>query len=376
MPTVSIVQRILPHYRLRFFERLHARLGECGIDLRLWYGQEQPNTRPGSEELHVSWVRRIRNRYLFAGRGRSPAVWQPCLRDIVGSDLVIAEHASRLLINYPLAMASRLGGARLAFWGHGANLQRDRSAVGVRMRDGLLHGAHWWFAYTGLSARLVSDTGYPQERITVVNNSIDTTALAAEVAATSADARAQLRRDLDLPECGVAIFCGRLVTEKRLDLLRAAGEHTYAQRPEFRLIVVGDGPCEPEVRRMSEECPWVRYVGAKFGLALAPYLAVSDFMLMPGLVGLVIVDSFAAGVPLITTDHRLHSPEIEYLRHGENALMTAVDPASLASEIIALMDSRELLAQLRAGCERSARDYTLEGMVERFSSGVHAALQA
>jgi len=375
MPTVSIVQRILPHYRLAFFERLHDFLEGRGVDLRLCYGQEQPGDRPGTVEFAGGWARRVRNRYLFDGGAKSAAVWQPCLRELMQSDLVIVEHASRLLINYPLALLSRLGGARLALWGHGANLQAgSRRALADRVRDAQVHGAHWWFAYTALSARLVGSAGFPVERITVVNNSIDTAALAAAVASTPAPAREALRRELDLTEGAVGIFCGRLVAEKRLDLLRDACERVHARRAGFRLIVVGDGPCEAEVRRMARECAWVRFVGAKYGEELAPLLAVSDFMLMPGLVGLVIVDSFAAGVPLITTDHRRHSPEIEYLRHGENALVTGEHADTLAGEIVALMDCRDKLLRLRSGCQASAREYTLERMVERFSAGVIAAL--
>ena len=375
MPTVSIVQRILPHYRLAFFERLHQTLDQHGIELRLCYGQEQPGTRPGSVDFAGTWVRRVNNRYLFDEPSRQPAVWQPCLRELVLSDLVIAEHAARLLINYPLALLSRLGGTRLALWGHGANLQAT-SPRGVTdvIRDRLIHGAHWWFAYTALSARLLERGGFPGRRITVVNNAIDTAALGEAVAATTPDSRAALRCELDLPEHGVGIFCGRLVAEKRLDLVRAAGEYVYEQNPRFRLIVVGDGPGMNEVLQMADECPWVRFVGPKFGADLAPYLAVADFMLMPGLVGLVIVDSFAAGVPLITTEQPTHSPEIEYLRNGENALMTAMHPRALADGILDLIDSQDKLLHLRTGCRDSASEYTLDRMVQRFSAGVIAAL--
>src|ERR1041385_5770660 len=98
MPTVSIVQRILPHYRLGFFERLHTLLGARGIDLRLCYGQELPGTRPGSVDYAGAWVTRIRNHYFRGARAGRGAVWQPCLRELAHSDLVIAEHAARLLI--------------------------------------------------------------------------------------------------------------------------------------------------------------------------------------------------------------------------------------------------------------------------------------
>lgn len=376
MPTVSIVQRIFPHYRLAFFERLHARLQRRGVTLRLLYGQEQPGTRPGSIEYSGDWVRRVHNHYLFdSGSNASAPVWQPCLRELAQSNLVIVEHAARLLVNYPLAALSRLGAARLALWGHGTNLQAANGhGLANRVRAGLTSRAHWWFAYTAMSARIVAGAGFPRERITVVNNAIDTTALGAAVTATSQVTRDALRRELDLPARGVGIFCGRLVAEKRLDLVREACEFVHRRRPEFRLLVIGDGPQESEARRMAAQYPWARFIGPKYGADLAPYFAVSDFLLMPGLVGLVIVDSFAAQVPLITTDHGGHSPEIEYLRHGENALMSAPRAADFAAEIVSLMDSDNKLQWLRAGCRQSASEYTVEKMVDRFSAGIFEAL--
>lgn len=375
MRTVSIVQRILPHYRLGFFERLHARLAGHGVHLRLCYGQEHPGSRPGSIHYEGTWVRRIRNRYLFNDGGDAGVVWQPCLRELAQSDLVIAEHAARLLINYPLAALSRLGGARLALWGHGTNLQgENRRGIASRMRHTMTQGAHWWFAYTELSARIVAGAGYPSERITVVNNAIDTEALGNQVFSTTSQQRAVLRHELGLTTGGTGIFCGRLVAEKRLDLLCEACEQIHRKRPWFRLLVVGDGPEERRLRSMADAAPWMRFVGPKYGAELALYLSVSDFLLMPGLVGLVIVDAFAAEVPLITTNHGRHSPEIAYLKHGENAVMTEVDAAALAAEVVSLIDHPARLERLREGCRASASEYTLARMVDRFSSGVMSAL--
>lgn len=376
MPTVSIVQRILPHYRQPFFERLHDVLARQGVELELWYGQEEPGTRPGSVDLGAHWARRVHNRYLFPGNPRSPAVWQPCLRHLLGSDLVITEHAARLLINYPLAALARAGRTRFALWGHGTNLQSDGGRLAQRMRTGLTQRAHWWFAYTALSARLVARAGYPEERITVVNNAIDTSSLRAAIDAVPRWRLNVLRREFDLTAGATGLFCGRLVEEKRIDLLLAAAERIHAARPEFRLLVVGDGPLEGMVRSFSATHPWVHCAGPKFGTEAAPWFAIGDFLVMPGLVGLVIVDSFAAELPLITTNHGRHSPEIEYLQHDRNAIMAAADVESFAAATLALMGSVSRLEDLRAGCRASAAEYTLESMVARFGAGVTAALAA
>ena len=51
---VTIIQRILPHYRIPFFEALHRELGHAGIELQLIYGQEYPGTVPRSEPLEYT----------------------------------------------------------------------------------------------------------------------------------------------------------------------------------------------------------------------------------------------------------------------------------------------------------------------------------
>ena len=42
--------------------------------------------------------------------------------------------------------------------------------------------------------------------------------------------------------------------------------------------------------------------------------------LLPGAVGLGVLDSFAFDVPLVTVDLPYHGPEIDYVRDGENGV--------------------------------------------------------
>lgn len=49
-------------------------------------------------------------------------------------------------------------------------------------------------------------------------------------------------------------------------------------------------------------------------------LTAADLLVVPEWVGLVVVDSIAAKVPIITTHHPSRSPEVEYLRHEQNSI--------------------------------------------------------
>ena len=98
--------------------------------------------------------------------------------------------------------------------------------------------------------------------------------------------------------------------------------------------------------------------------------------LMPGLVGLGVLDSFAYGTPMVTTDVPYHSPEIEYLRHGENGLIVADDVRTYAEAVTELLTDETWRLQLRRGGEAALETFTIQAMARRFADGVLEALRS
>jgi len=311
---------------------------------------------------------------------RRELVWQPCLAEACEADLVVVEQASRLLLNYVLFARQAAGRGRLAFWGHGANLQRHTaSAASEWLKRRVSRLPHWWFAYTEGSRERVEALGYPSERITVVQNAHDTEHLAAAVAAVSAAERRRFRAEHDLGEGPVGVFLGSLTREKRIEFLLDASARIAARRPDFRLVVAGDGDERDRVLAAASSRPWMRYLGRVDDLAArARLLAVADGLLVPGLVGLVALDSFAAGAPLVTTAVDFHSPEIEYVRDGVNGAIAATpeDANAYAGLALEVMTGDRLRERLLRGCAEARRTFTLAAMVDRFAGGVRAALEA
>jgi glycosyltransferase involved in cell wall biosynthesis len=97
---------------------------------------------------------------------------------------------------------------------------------------------------------------------------------------------------------------------------------------------------------------------------------MAQVFLNPGLVGLTILEAFAAGLPVVTADFRNHSPEIEYLVPGVNGVITAADRESYASAVVNLLDDDALRASLREGALATARSHSIEAMVENFHRGI------
>jgi glycosyltransferase involved in cell wall biosynthesis len=374
-PVVTVVYRWLPFYRIPFYEAFCAELDRRGITLRLIYGQPTAEEATKQDTGSISWAHPIESRVIAVG-GRS-LLWQPCASLMRGSDLVIVEQASRLLLNYVLLAKQRMGGPKVAFWGHGRNFQQyGASRLGEAVKRLVSRWPHWWFAYTEGSAEIVRSLPFPADRITVVQNAIDTTALRKRRASVDDELLGALRRRWDIGSENVAIYSGGLYAEKRVRFLLQAAHALRRRVPDFELIVLGAGPDQQLIEAAASEHPWIHYPGPCFGSEKAAYFSLSQVMLMPGLVGLAVVDSFALEVPLVTVDLPYHSPEIEYLRHGENGLKLPeeTDPEGYAAVVADLFSDSVRLERLRTGCRSAANVYTLEAMVGRFTDGVVQAL--
>ena len=101
---------------------------------------------------------------------------------------------------------------------------------------------------------------------------------------------------------------------------------------------------------------------------------MADVFLMPGLVGLAILDCFAMQTPIITTNYQFHSPEIEYLENGINGLITTNTVESYSNSVINLLVNSIKLNELKINCNISAKKYTVEEMVNNFVVGIKKCL--
>lgn len=377
MRRVAIVQRYVAQYQVPFFERLRPLLQQSGVDLALLYGDPYGRDASRGDGGSVTWGTSIRNRRISLAR--RDLYWQPCLGVALQADLVIVEQASKLLINYVLLAGQMAGATRLAFWGHGRTPTATApSRIGEAAKAAMSRRVHWWFAYNDLSARYVRELGFPAERITSVQNAIDTRTLAVAGAAVTESELARLRSKLGLKGNSVCLYVGAMYREKRLPFLVAACELIKAQVPDFEMLFVGSGPDRHVVKEAASRNDWMRCLDPLFDDDKVPYFRLAKLVLMPGRVGLGILDSFALEAPTVTTAIPYHAPEIDYLDDGVNGVIVKDpdSPAAYADCVAALLADAEALAHLRAGCRRAAPVYSIENMASLFADGVIAALEA
>lgn len=373
-PVVTFVTRILAHYRIPFHERVRAELAERGIDYRLIHGQPDGEEAAKGDLATLPWAEQVRNRPLF---GRGKLVWQPIGTALRSSDLLVLGQENQLLVNYPIQLVPRALRPRIALWGHGRNFQsRNPAGAAERWKRFWATQCDWWFAYTEETRAHVASLGFPPERITVFNNAVDTGELARLAASIDDGEIARTYDALGVTSRNVAIFVGGLYPDKRLDFLVAAADLVRARVPDFALVVVGGGIDRPKLEALAASRPWLIAAGPRFGREKAALMRGAKLFLMPGLVGLAVLDAAALALPMVTTAYPYHSPEIAYLReYGHGAIVPDwEDVAAYADRVTALlMDDTARADMARAGA-RLAGDVTVERMAERFAAGAAAAL--
>ena len=370
-----LVERRLTHYRMPLLDCLRAELDKAGVVLRFVYGQPTPNEVKKGDEGNLSWAERVTNRYWHVG-GKD-LCWQTLPDDTSTVNLLILNQENSLLSNYPFLLKKGLSGPRVAFFGHGANFQSNHpNGVRERFKRWTTNRVDWWFAYTSVSSELVADNGFPRERITNVENAVDTTAMSAGIASIPTEELSALRRYLGLDGNSVALYLGSLYREKRLDFLIEVADQMHVKNAAFRLLIVGDGPLRDEVSRVCKIRPWCIWVGALIGRDKALFLAVANVIVNPGVVGLGILDSFAAGVPMVTTDVQGHGPEIAYLRSDVNGVQTEYNVDAFVNAMERLLVDEQYRSRLIMGCNEAAKHHTVENMAKRFADGILRCLKS
>jgi glycosyltransferase involved in cell wall biosynthesis len=369
---VAIVQRDIPNYRVAFLNLLSEELACKGIELTVFAGKA--HRREGFVDALDELRCGVRVQNLNLG---AKIYWQHIFRRLQKYDLVIVDQANAALLNYALFL-SRWGlrrPPRLSYWGHGMTMQSEHSGLLRRWLKRTQTGAvDHWFAYTQISADIIAETGYPHDRITVVNNSVDTDEILAAAENVRRKGRDAVRQALGLEPGFTAVFCSRLYEGKKLGFLLEATVIVGRHAPDFQCVIIGDGPERSRIEAAARDMPWIRFTGALYGRQKANYLAAADVMVLPAWVGLSILDGFAASLPVVSADFRNHSPEIAYLEHGLNGLMTAAEPEAYARALLSLRNDPDRRAAMSLMAAESGRRYSLDQMIKRFAQGVGTAL--
>ena len=376
-PVVSILLKNTNQYRLALYETLRIELAKRDIELRLVVADGLREDHAKGDRATLPWAEERPFREISV-LGKK-LLWQPGFDVASGADLIITEQASKQLFNIVLAYGQRGMRTRLAFWGHGKNFQSSiEGSSGEGLKNRLTRKAHWFFAYNELSAKAAEEAGMPADRITAVMNATDTDHIRAVHAGLPANSEKLLRTKLAMGEGPVVLSMGGIYPPKRPAFLIESALHLRTLVPDVEVLVIGGGSDQHLVEEAAATNDWIHAVGPIYGDDRIAYAALASLQVMPGMVGLNIVDGFGLGLPTVTTDIDYHSPEIDYLVNEVNGLRIDGTPTAeeFAQGVAALLNDPDRLAKMQAAAYEAGLTLTTSQMAEKFADGVVAALAA
>ena len=207
------------------------------------------------------------------------------------------------------------------------------------------------------------------ERLMLVTRGVDTEQFSP--ARRSEALRAQWGATSDTP---VALFVGRLAAEKNLGALANAYLAMRQQRPDARLVVVGEGPA---AQQLASSVPDAIFAGTRRGEELGMYYASSDLFVFPSMTetfGNVTLEAMASGLAVLAYDHASAG---QMIRSGENGLIAPLgDEEEFVRLARHLVKAPEHAQQMGQRARQSAGEAGWERIVAQVEEVLFATIEA
>ena len=313
MMKVNIVQTAMADYRDNFVDML---LEENKFEISIYTGKYYFNktTKTSSNILSKKNVFLVKNIYLFR---RSMLFQLLPFIELFKCEILIIELNPRILSNIPLILIRKILGKKTLMWGH------VWSRSGPLSRNEILRSN-----YRKISDGLILYTEQQKKELLSKENFKDKI----YVAPNSIYRYSQMSTDKVEPKD--LIYVGRLVPEKKIDLLlKAIGQYKayFDNIDNFKLQIVGSGTQEYtdylfNILNKEGINGMVNFHGHISDVnRLREIYSRAFFSISPGYVGLSLTQSLSFSTPMIISKNEHHSPEIELFDEGKNGIYFKTD---------------------------------------------------
>jgi phosphatidylinositol alpha 1,6-mannosyltransferase len=150
-------------------------------------------------------------------------------------------------------------------------------------------------------------------------------------------------------------YIGRIAREKNLGLLLEAWNTIAPIRGNAKLVLVGRGPLEEDIR--GRQIPGVHVTGLMHGDDLSTAYASADIFAFPSATetfGNSLLEAMGSGLPSLVA---AAGGVLEFAKHGENAWLVAPNSADAISQgLQRLFEDLSLRKRLSAGALRTAEE--------------------
>ncbi len=347
---VGIIQRVLPSYRLSFFDMLAQ---SCDGGLSLFAGQARPSESIStSQSLIFARYSEAENLHLFSGGAY--LCWQRGLENWLDEwdpDCLIIEANPRYLSSRLAQKWMKRRDRPIIGWGLGAG---NSSALLSRWRKNFILSFDAMIAYSDAGKASYEKLGFDPEHIYVAPNAV-----------VSSPKGGKARKSNSHNKEKNVLFVGRLQTRKKVDLLiRACANLPESLQPNLR--IVGEGPEKNSLVELARQIfPKCKFTGALFGKDLESEFEKADLFVLPGTGGLAIQQAMSFGIAIIAGEG--DGTQNDLVDEENGWLLKSDDLAELTSTLKqSLSDPSALAEKGKASFLQVKNGYNLENMTKVF----------
>ena len=256
---------------------------------------------------------------------------------------------------------------------HGQAVLAGRAPVVVHRRVDFVPGrgpvSRWkrsraagWIAVSDAVARVLEGVGVEASQIAVVRDGVDP----APFAAVGPEARAEVRRELGIPEDAVVVGAvGALVPHKGHKHLIEALAWLDNQRQDVWGVIAGEGPERAALQAAAEKwtiAPRVRLLGQRADVPRL--LRAFDVFAHPSVeegLGQAVIEAMLAGVPVVVSQAGGIPELVDDLTTG--LIVRAGEGDALARALNAAIRGRDRSLQRAVVAQERARGWSVAAMV-------------
>jgi glycosyltransferase involved in cell wall biosynthesis len=361
LPFVGIQHNVVLDYRLPFFRLLKKRFSDR---FTIFAGTSgfAPKSKTAAQDPDL--ITSVRSIPLFNRR----FIWQSGrFLKRLQADVLIANFNLRILSNYPILITRWILRKPSILWGH----VTGRSSLTTRFGFLQYIFAKVMICYSETQCELFRQL-HPRSKITLI--------AAPNSCVFQSDCYHIARNEEEIHDI---IYVGRLISDKKPQLLLEAYLQAKAQGllpSHVRLILVGSGPLESDLKQRAQATPFhdsVVFLGYISDInQLREIYSRAFCTINPGYVGLLLIQSYAFGIPVFSSRDEAHSPEIEaHYRLNFGGFFESNSVESLTDTLRHAWQNRsEYRRRQTEVIEYVRTHYTYEGMADGFEKAVQIAL--
>ena len=166
----------------------------------------------------------------------------------------------------------------------------------------------------------------------------------------------------------ILLYVGRVGREKSVDFLLKAFSQIHNSHPRSHLVLVGDGTDREKLEKVAKKLKIAKnthftgFIDQKYIQKVYPDADIFVFSSQTETQGLVIIEAFASGLPVVAVKDAAFEGVVI---NDKNGFLVKKDPKAFANKVSFLLDNDKKREELAKNARETAQDFSVEITAEK-----------